>query len=161
MAKNKPSFDIINIEPVFVIGRDETVTEAANIVKGTNGVVMGPALGYPQPGPIPGKSVHIDDVAMMHVRSLDRAIVPKSEDFLASCNPPQGIVWGTAFDILAKHYPKECTDGIFKLDTDRLQSGEGNVDSSKAEKTFGFTFKSYEEQVISVASHYLELLGQV
>jgi hypothetical protein len=33
-----------------------------------------------------------------------------------------------------------------------------NVDTSKTEKTFGFTFQSFEEQVKSVTGQYLALL---
>ncbi len=33
--------------------------------------------------------------------------------------------------------------------------GKLPIDSTKAEKIFGFKFKSFEEQVVSVASQYL------
>ncbi len=158
MAGHKPAFDLINIEPVFVLGRDETITDEAGILKGSNGVLLRPVLGLPS-APYPGVPVHVDDVAMMHVRALDRAI-PGNQDYLASSHPLRGINWDEAFDIIKKHYPKECAEGIFKVDTaERPQTGKLLVDSTKAEKTFGFTFKSFEEQVLSVAGQYLELFG--
>lgn len=158
MAEHSPSFDVINIEPVFVLGRDETATDTDTILKGSNGSLMRPLLGNPAERPYPGIPVHVDDVAMMHVRSLDRAI-PGNEDYIACSHPLQGIEWAEAFDIIKRHYPKECAKGIFKVDTtERPQTAKFMVDSTKAEKTFGFSFKSFEEQVLDVADQYLELL---
>ncbi|KAH8817369.1 hypothetical protein F5884DRAFT_248765 [Xylogone sp. PMI_703] len=158
--EHKPSFELINIEPVFVIGRDETATDPTSLLKGANAIVMGPLLGHPSDSPYPGVPVHVDDVAMMHVRSLENTI-PGNQDYLACSHPIQGVEWAEAFDIIKKHYPKECSDGIFKVDTtERPQTWRLRVDSSKAEKTFGFTFKSFEEQVLSVADQYLELIGR-
>ncbi len=74
MEEHNPSFELINILPVFVLGRDDTATDAAGILQGSNGIMMGPALGQPSPMPYPGIPVHVDDVAMMHVRSLDQDI---------------------------------------------------------------------------------------
>ncbi|KAH8890599.1 NAD(P)-binding protein [Thozetella sp. PMI_491] len=160
MAENKPSFNLINIEPTFVLGRDETITDPSAIGKGANGVLIGPILGQASTQPSPGVTVHVDDVALMHVRSLDPKI-RGSQDFLANSHPPKGIEWSESFDIIKKHYPKQTAEGIFKVDTtERPPTAILRVDSTKAEKTFGFTFKSFEEQVLSVASQYLELVGQ-
>lgn len=160
MVEHEPKFDLINIEPTFVLGRDETITDVEGILKGANSILLGPILGHPSDTPYPGIPVHVDDVATMHVRSLDRAI-PGNEDYLACSHSLQNIKWDESFDIIKKHYPKECAEGIFKVDTtERPQSVKFLIDSSKAEKTFGFTFKSFDTQVLSAADQYLELLGQ-
>ncbi|GFP57553.1 ketoreductase CTB6 [Trichoderma asperellum] len=140
MAKHKPSFDLITIEPVFVLGRDDTATKPDDLFRGPN--------------------VHVDDVALMHVRSLDPAI-PGNEDYLSNSHSLENMEWEQSFDIIKKHYPKECAEGIFKVDTtERPKTLKVRVDSTKAEKTFGITFKSFEEQVLSIAGQYLELIGR-
>lgn len=160
MAKNKPSFDLITIEPVFVLGRDDTATKVEELFKGSNGSLMGPLIGRPQIRPTTCLPVHVDDVALMHVRSLDPD-VPGNEDYLSNSHSLENMEWDQSFEIIKKHYPKECAEGIFKVDTtERPKILKVRVDSSKAEKAFGITFKSFEEQVLSVAGQYLELIGR-
>lgn len=158
MEKHRPSFDVIHIQPTFVLGRDETVTDAEHITKGTNLLVMAPLLGYAL-DPYPGATVHLDDVASMHVLSLN-PLIPGNQDFLASSEQPEGIEWARIFDIIETAYPKECVEGVFKIPTERPLTGAMRISSAKAEKVFGIKFKSFEDQVLSVAAYYLELLGK-
>ncbi|KAL7910419.1 NAD(P)-binding protein [Trichoderma velutinum] len=160
MTEHKPPFDLITILPPFVLGRDETAKDLDSLLRGPNVTLMGPLIGRPQAMPLPCNPASVDDVALMHVRSLDPS-VPGNEDYLASAHPLQRVHWDESFDIIKKHYPKECAEGIFKVDTtERPKTLDKIVDSSKAEKTFKFTFKSFEEQILSVAGQYLELIGQ-
>lgn len=160
MAKHKPSFDLITIEPVFVLGRDDTATKVEELFRGPNGMLLGPLLGHPQPIPTACNPVHVNDVALMHVRSLDPAI-PGNEDYLSNSHSLENMEWEQSFDIIKKYYPKECAEGIFKVDTtERPKTLKVRVDSSKAEKTFGMTFKSFEEQILSIAGQYLEMIGR-
>lgn len=159
IAKNKPSFDVINILPVFVLGRDDTVTDPSRITKGTNGLIMAPLLGHSLE-PAPGIAVHVADVALMHVKALDRS-VPGNQDFLASSHHPTGIEWAQVKEIVKKRYPKECTEGIFTVNyTENPQTLPITISAAKAENVFGFTFKSFEDQVVSIVDHYLELVGR-
>lgn len=146
--------------PVFVLGRDETVTEASSIAKGTNGLLMGPVLGYARDYPLNGTSVHVDDVAKMHVLALDGKI-EGGQDVLAA-GPDFGMInWAEAFEIIKRRYPKEYADGVFGFDGIAPPATTvSRVDSAKAGKAFGIEFKSYEEQVISVVDHFLELSGR-
>ncbi|KAJ9616635.1 hypothetical protein H2200_000354 [Cladophialophora chaetospira] len=158
--EHNPSFNVINILPVFVLGRDETLTDASALLKGSNNVLLSPLLGNPAAGVYPGIPVHVDDVAELHVRSLDRS-VPGNQDYIACSHSLQGVEWAQSFDIVKKHFPKECEAGIFKLNTtERPQTTKLLVDASKAENTFGITFKSFEEQVLSIVGQYVELLGR-
>jgi nucleoside-diphosphate-sugar epimerase len=160
MAKHQPSFDLITIEPVFVLGRDDTATKVEDLFKGSQNAVLGPIVGRAQLHPTPCIPVHVDDVALMHVRALDPAI-PGNEDYLSSSHSLENVEWAQAFDIIKKHYPKECAEGIFKVDTtERPKTLKVRVDSTKAEKTFGITFKTFEEQVLSLAGQYLEFVGR-
>jgi hypothetical protein len=150
---------VINILPGFVLGRDGTVSNAVSLAKGSNGLLLGRLLGTRPPAPYPGIPVHVDDVAVMHVRALDRAI-PGNHDYIACSHPLVGIDWAQGFDIVKKHFPKECAEGIFKGDTIAWPpTGKLLVDSTKAEKAFGLKFKGFEEQVVSTVGQYLELLG--
>ncbi|KAM0476512.1 hypothetical protein ACHAPX_006427 [Trichoderma viride] len=160
MAKHKPSFDLITIEPVFVLGRDDSATTVEELFRGSNGMLLGPLVGHPQPRPTACNPVHVDDVALMHVRALDPAI-PGNEDYLSNSHSLENMEWAQTFDIIKKHFPKECAEGIFKVDTtERPATLKLRIDSTKAEKAFGITFKSFEEQVVSAAGQYLELISR-
>jgi nucleoside-diphosphate-sugar epimerase len=158
IADKKPAFSVVNIMPVFVVGRDDTVTDASNIAKGTNGFLMGPLLGHARDQPLIGATVHVDDVAKLHVQSLDSSIVKGNEDFIAHSNPT--IDWADSYEIVKRRFPEAYADGVFKFDSiPRPITAPVDIDSSKAEKTFG-KFKSFEEQTVSVVEHYLELIGR-
>lgn len=158
VAEKRPAFSVVNIMPVFVIGRDDTVTDASNIAKGTNGFLMGPILGHAQEQPLVGAVVHVDDVAKMHIQSLDSSIVKSNEDFIAYAPPT--IDWADSFEIVKRRFPEAYADGVFKFESvPRPITAPVNIDSSKAQKTFG-SFKSFEEQTVSVVEHYLELIGR-
>lgn len=160
IAERRPSFDLIHVFPLFVLGRDETVTNAEQIVKGTNNMLMGPLLGTPRPTPIPGAPVHVDDVARLHVLSLDPK-VEGNQDFLAGSHHLEHFDWRKSADIIKKHFPQAAAEGLFSFETvEKLVTLKTQVDGTKAEKVFGFKAKGFEEQVVSVVGHYLELLGK-
>ncbi|KAL6904085.1 hypothetical protein GGI43DRAFT_310182 [Trichoderma evansii] len=160
IAEKKPPFDLIHIFPLFVLGRDETVTDAEQIVKGTNNMLMGPLLGTPRPTPIAGAPVHVDDVARLHVLSLDPK-VEGNQDFLAGSHHLEQFDWRKSADIIKKHFPQAAAEGLFNFETvEKLVTLKTQVDGTKAEKVFGFKAKGFEEQVVSVVGHYLELLGK-
>lgn len=159
VKEKKPSFDVISILPTFVIGRDDTVTDVSNIGKGTNGFVIGPVLGQPRDNPMNGITVHVDDVAKLHVLSLDPKI-EANQAFLAAGPNYSAVVWADSFDIVRRHYPKEYAAGVFKFDSITPPvTVLAKVDNAKARKAFGIEFKSFEEQVVSLVDHFLELRG--
>lgn len=158
ISKHNPTFTVVRILPTFVIGRDDTVTDVSQIVKGTNGLLMGPLLGHAREGPVSGTSVHVDDVAKMHVLALDPSF-SDNESFLAS--NPAPMKWAESFDIVKQRYPDQYAAGLFKFDSiPKPESGPSHIDSLKATKAFGIHFKTFEEQVMSVVDHYLELVAQ-
>lgn len=159
ITANKPAFDVINILPVFVIGRDETVTEASSIAKGTNGLIMGPLLGYKNGYPPINATVHVDDVAKLHLLALDPKVAG-GQDFLAAGPDYGNVNWTDSLDIVKKRYPEESAEGIFPVVDITQARGLSKVDSSRATKVLGLEFKSFEEQVTSVVDHYLELVKQ-
>ncbi|OAA50336.1 reductase [Metarhizium rileyi] len=160
VAANEPAFDVIHMMPVFVLGRDETVTEASSIAKGTNGLIMGPLLGHARDYPLNGTGVHVDDVARMHVLALNPE-VPGNQDFLAA-GPNFGAVdWAESFAIVKRRFPKQCADGVFKFEgIAKPVTTIARVDNAKASRVLGMEFKTYEEQVVSIVDHFLELTGR-
>lgn len=155
IQKNKPEFNVVRILPTYVLGRDDTVTDVAQITKGTNSLLMAPLLGYPLPIIPAASSVHLEDVANLHIWVLDPSIAD-NQDFLAS--NPEPFTWGQSFDIVKKRYPEQYAAGLFKIDGAQPPDGDKfSVDSAKAMKRFGFQFKTFEEQVTSVVDHYVEL----
>lgn len=155
---NNPSFDVIHILPVYVLGRDETVSDAPSITKGTNGLLMGPLLGYAHDRPLSGSTVDVADVAKMHVLALDPKI-KGNQDFLAAADSP--FEWADSCDIVKRRYPEECARGVFNMDEmARTTTIKTSIDNSRAKSVLGMRFKTFEEQVVSVVDHFLELQGQ-
>ena len=58
---NKPSFKVININPSFVVGKNELITDVKDIMLGTNSTTLGALLGNKLSFPVFGASVHVDD----------------------------------------------------------------------------------------------------
>ena len=152
----KPHFEVSNIMPSFFIGKNELITDAADILSGTNRVALSPVLGYKADGPLPGAMSHIDDVAKVHVLALDPK-VKGGQNFGLMSGGVDGNDWGTAVDIVKKHFPEAVKDG--RLPADGTQPTKKFLyDTSETDRILGIKQKSYEEQVVSVTEHYLELL---
>ena len=149
----KPHFEINHVGPAFVIGKHELATTRAEVLAGTNGAALGHVLGSAG-GPTPSTSVYVYDIAKMHVLALDPKI-PGGQLFLG-VSENSNTRWEDAFDIVKKHFPKAVEDGTFPLNgsnpTKRLI-----FDNEYTKKTLGIEFVNFEEQVKSVAGHYLEL----
>ncbi|KAK5993877.1 Ketoreductase CTB6 [Cladobotryum mycophilum] len=162
ITNRTPSFDVVNILPVFVIGRDDGITAAEEHNRGSNILLVKPLLGegYPTiPVPTPGVTVDIHDVAKMHVKALNPD-VPGNEDYIASADPNGGYTWEDLVDIIKTRYPEQYNRGMFKIDdAPRRTTQPCYIDSSKAEDAFGMAFRTFEEGVVEAIDQYLELLG--
>lgn len=162
MAQNqaKATFDVVHILPAFVIGRDETVTDPKHIAKGSNGCLMASLLGLPRPI-LPGAMVHLDDIAEMHLQALDTDTVPGGHDFLGCCIDNEPVHWTDAYDIVKRRFPDALDAGLIKLAApEDAATFPTLVSNKKAREIMGIKFKSYEEQVVSLVEHYLELVGR-
>lgn len=115
-------------------------------------------LGVKNPAPMPGTTVHLHDVAFIHIAALDPKI-KGGQGFIANSGGLKGTKWDDAFDIVKKHFPKEVENGIFPLGGEQL-SKPMQIDASNTEETFGFKFKNFEEQVVSIGSQYAKILGK-
>ncbi|KAH7033995.1 hypothetical protein B0J12DRAFT_744734 [Macrophomina phaseolina] len=151
----KPHFDIINILPSVVIGKNELNTKKEEILNGTNVNVMGPLLGTKTDTPNIGVSVHVNDVARAHIDALNLSI-PGNRNLLCSSGGLQGVKWEDAKEVVKRLFTKQVSDGVFPLDG-TLPSRPIRLDTSETERLLGWKFVGFEEQVKSVVEHYLEL----
>ncbi|KAG5942592.1 hypothetical protein E4U59_001006 [Claviceps monticola] len=161
LRQNKPPYTVINILPVTIIGRDDSLINIeTDCFKGTNSLLIGSLLGMPNNIiTMPGNSVHLDDVAELHVRSLDqnwaRAHLMGHQTFIAAAGP---MIWSNCFDIVKRRFPREYAQGVFPFRDDmRARTSVVNVNNMAARLLLGRNFKTFEEQVVSVVEQYLEL----
>lgn len=157
MAEKRPQFTVANILPVLILGRDDKFTDVTtNRFKGANSLLLGPLVGiHNNISAMMGNSVHLDDVAELHVRALHAPLATETETFIAAAGP---MNWSDCFDIVKRRFPKEYAQGVFPFyDIVRPTTSVLNVDNSKAKRLLGREFKTFEEQVVSVVEQYLEL----
>ena len=142
--------------PSFVWGKNELATTPKAAVSGSNARVLEPLLGVKSPMGLPGTTVHIDDVAMLHVEALNPKL-QGNQDFTANSEGIEGLEWNDVPEIVARKFPEAVKSGILPLGgsqpTLRLK-----YDASHTEKVFDFKFKGLEEQVTNVAGWYIELV---
>lgn len=149
----KPHFDINHVAPSFTIGKHELASDRAEVLAGTNGAALGHVVGS-DIGPTPSTSVFVNDIARMHVLALDPKI-PGGRLFLG-VSEDSNTRWEDSFDIVKRHLPEAVENKTFPLNgknpTKKLM-----FDNEYTKKTLGIEFAGFEEQVSSVAEHYLEL----
>ena len=156
-ANNKTEFDHINILPSFVIGRSELTTKPEDITYSSNGVVMRQVLGVSYPKSVPGSTVHVNDIAKIHVLALNSKITG-NQSFMASSQGLDGTVYRDTSKTVEKHFAEAVESGLLPNNGTQITKAL-RLDSSETEKAFAIKSASYEEQVKSVVGHYLDILG--
>jgi nucleoside-diphosphate-sugar epimerase len=159
VAKNKPKWDVVHIMPGWVVGQNELCTKAEDLMVGSNAPALVPVVGCEDKWgvAVPGTSVHVEDVAELHVRALNPSI-PGNECNIAVSGGKKGTVWEDSFEIVKRHFPKAVAKGVLPC-TGPSSTKRVRMDASLTEKVFGMKFASYEEQVKSVVGQYLQLVG--
>jgi len=159
VQQKQPHWDIINIIPGLVIGDNQMIENPKLICDGTVAAALAQILGGDSGwGSVPSTSVHVDDVAWLHIQSLNSNI-QGNQSFLAISGGEKGTTWEEAIQIVNRHFPEAVKKGILP-NNGTATTKKVKIDSSRTEKVFGFKFKSYEEQVCSVVDKYLQLLGE-
>lgn len=159
VADKKPEWDVINIMPSFTIGDNEMITDPKLISDGTVSAAMAQILGSDSGwGAVPSTSVHVADVARLHVEALDPKI-EGNQSFLAVSEGERGTRWEEAIKIVNRNFPEAVKKGLLP-NNGVATTKRTKVDASRTEKVFGFKFQSYEEQVKSVVKQYLGLVGE-
>lgn len=154
VEERKPHFDIVRVFPGFVYGKDERATDIKSLMSGSNRLVLAIILGTKFDDPRLAGAAHVDDVAKVHVLSLDKEKAER-QDFGVTAP----VVYDDAFDIVKKHFPREVDEGVFKQGSQ--PSLPINWNAEKTENVFGFKFKTYEDMVLDVTKQYLEFSGKV
>lgn len=160
VKREKPEFDLIHIHPSFVLGPDELQPSRKALMSGgTNRLVLNVAAGDKVAPPTGSTTVHVDDVASVHVRSLEPQI-PGNTSFLVTYNSPDGKLEGSDFSqvpsIVAKHFPEAIASGVLP-NKGTQPSVAIRLDASKTEEAFGFKHLSFEQQVKDVVAQYVAL----
>jgi nucleoside-diphosphate-sugar epimerase len=156
MKENEPNFDLISVLPGWVFGRDELCTSAADLETGsTNSVLLGLLKGSQSNNPLMGNMSFVDDVAQVQVSALNPNI-KGNQAFVVSSDGINGAKWEDAIEVVQKYFPKALSDGHFKS-VGKQPTAVVRIDAEKTEKTFGIRLSSFEDQVKSLASQYLEL----
>lgn len=152
----KPHFTVVNIFPSYVVGKHELANTPEKIRTGSNDVALNPIFGIEEANGRTGDAVHIDDVAYLHIATLDEAKIEGNRNFGANSHGYDGVRWNDAIDIVKKHFPEKVETGVFPLGGN-IPSLRVNFDARETERVFGFTFKSFEQQIVDIASWYLEV----
>jgi len=155
IAATKPSYDVVFIHPSFIMGRNDLVRKAEDIYEGTNNYMISVATGKIQTT-LPSATVHNDDVARLHVESLNPKIPAGS--YIASWHNEanEGIHWEDTNKYVAQLFPEAVKSGVL-VNTGAISTIPVKYDISKTEKTFGWKLQGLEKQVNSVVGHYVEL----
>ncbi|KAL8776582.1 MAG: hypothetical protein Q9213_008218 [Squamulea squamosa] len=112
------------------------------------------------PFPIPGTTVHVDDVAKIHIAALNPKIeVNGNEDFILNAGGVEGMQWNDAKEIVKRRFPEAVERGLLPCKGE-TETRAMRVDGGKAERVFGFEYKGFEEQIVSVVGWYLEAVGR-
>lgn len=142
--------------PSYIVGKWELATDPAILATGSNGIALSSVLGGTLPGLVFGTTVHVADVARVHVEAMTNEQIKTHEDFVLNENGTEGAVWADTITIATKHFPKAVAKGILPLGGN-TQTARRRVDGSKAEKVFGLKMIGFEEQIVSLVGQYVEL----
>jgi nucleoside-diphosphate-sugar epimerase len=159
MEEKKPHFDMISLMPGCVLGAHEIASSIVEVSCPMNIVPLGILLGQPGVGPLAMTAVHIDDVAELHILSLNPKI-EGNRSYILIADGSCSMSWSEASKYAQELYPEAVKDGRFPLNGGQ-QDFPLKYETRDTEKMFDFKFKTYKEQVASLCDQYLELLAKV
>ncbi len=160
MTERKPKFDLVNVLPSYVQGRNELVTRKEDVHNGSNDVMVDLVLGSKSALPRRASTVFVDDVAKVEVMALDSKVVKSGEDFVAAGSPSgKSVTWNNVTEIARRLFPEAVQSGILPLGGNQ-ETIEASYDVSKTEEVFGIKFAGLETQVKSLVGQYVELASK-
>ncbi|KAI8581783.1 hypothetical protein K450DRAFT_231169 [Umbelopsis ramanniana AG] len=141
-----PKFTINAILPAVCIGRIIPAPKSAAEVSGSPGIIAVFYTGKVDLTAGNGQMpyVNVEDVALAHVRAIERGSETSGERFILSADTydPQQIV-----DILRKHYP-ERKEIIPEGTPGKYPPHDQTFDGSKATKALGIQYKDLETSLV-------------
>lgn len=158
MKENKPHFDIINLMPSYVIGRNDLYQTTGEMLASPNSFPLNivRSTGDGETG-LAGMAMvtnHIDDCARIHVEALDPKI-EGGQSFMICQDCKTCPQWDKAKEVVEKRFPGAVKAGILP-NKGHLEDVWTRLESEKTEKTFGLRY-TYEDAVASAVEQYLEL----
>lgn len=146
--------------PAGVIGPNELTPSPDHVLDSSNAFAFAQVLGHEIDSPIPGNSVSVGDCARIHVRGLDPDIaVTGTENFILAAGGVEGTVWADAVGIVERHFPQAVKDGVLPLGG-RQSTKKIHLDARRTEEVFGVEWEGFEQQVVALTRHYLELVDK-
>lgn len=155
MENEKPEFDLISILPSVILGPNRLITSPEGYNDGTNRFLYNLLIGRRTDSPLLGATVHVDDVALAHIRALDPK-VEGNQDFLVTSG--EQVVFDDAVEILRNSFPDAVKEGKLSVNG-HAPTTKLNLDAEKTEQVLRIKFSAFEDQVKGLVEHYLELLG--
>lgn len=153
VAERKPQFDVVNVMPSYVIGPKELATRAQDVVSGSNAYGLSNVLGF-KSGPSVESAVHLDDVARIHVKSLDTQKIAGNTSYILNTDTR----FASGIEVSEQYFPEAVKEGILPLGGEK--PGLPIIfDVTDTVNAFG-PLKSYEEAIKSVLGQYVELRKQ-
>lgn len=152
--KGRIGFEVVHIFSALVLGGNEMAKTVEEAHRGTNEYLLAPLTGLDF-GPTPKPSVHLRDVALAHVKSLDPK-VPGNQGYLLVSRGVGGSPWNQAFEIARQEFAGAIDAGTL-VGGGKIDDVPVNYDVSASEAALGFQYRSFEEQVRDVLRHYVEL----
>lgn len=115
MKEQKQHFDVVNILPSFVQGRNEAITTIRDLLTrpSSNYVMIDHILGGKSETPSPVDLVLLDDVALTHVAAMESKSVKNGERFIAAYSRP--ISWKEVDLVVERLFPEEVKTGLLPL----------------------------------------------
>ncbi|KAI5204875.1 NAD(P)-binding protein [Aureobasidium subglaciale] len=156
MADNKPGFDVVNVCPTFVQGRNELATSPADLMNTSNALLLRMVLGLaPKDSPAEYASVvHIEDVAAIHIAALNKDRIPAGDYMFG-----QEVRWNDINTITKEMFPEQVAQGLLPC-TSNVPTKSVVCSKEKTERTFDVELKGVEDMVEDLVEQYLELSGQ-
>ncbi|KAL3459548.1 hypothetical protein BJX64DRAFT_291214 [Aspergillus heterothallicus] len=147
-ASQNPSFEIVTIHPVYVFGRSLIQKTAAQL-GGTNGMLFQALMTETNAfGHYLG--VHVDDVAVAHVRALTVDTVTKGAVQAYLLSAPKRS-WSEVYEFVKGEFPE------LPIQLEPVDRSDYAADAGKASRELGIEFKGMEVQVAEVVRQQLEL----
>ncbi|KAL9610209.1 MAG: hypothetical protein Q9167_005086 [Letrouitia subvulpina] len=158
LTSSPPYFPTVFLLPSFVLGPHPLATIPTHLSSPacSTFVLLAPLIGPGIPFPLAGNTVHIDDVARIHVTVLKEEKARANELIILDSG---GVEWGSAKEIVRKRFTNEVERGFLPCEG-AAETKKYKVNSEKGRALFG-RWKGWEEQVEDTVSQYLKLVEQV
>ncbi|KAL9038265.1 MAG: hypothetical protein Q9214_005351 [Letrouitia sp. 1 TL-2023] len=157
LTSSPPHFPIVFLLPSFVLGPHPLATTPTDLSfpACSTSVLLAPLIGQGIPFPIAGNTVHIDDVARIHIAVLNEKKVGTNDLIVLDSG---GVEWDSAKEIVRRRFTEEVERGLLPCEG-AAETKKYKVNSAKGRELFG-NWKGWEEQVEDTVNQYLELVEQ-